>query len=203
MDGGSMPTRKNWPLRLYAGYTFPARAAMDDGRMEGMKSKDLDVMKVLYLGIFALLVFALPSPAQGPGDNLKAFLDLGAPQLRAKTQEIISGSMNFTEAEGKVFWPLYKEYDREWGAITDRSIALIKDYQANVKNLSDAKAKELAEKVFEISEQKDALNRKYYGKFIEVLSPRRVFQFFQLSHRIDTLVNLKIASILPMIGEDW
>ena len=157
-----------------------------NGRIESMKRDLFKKMMVICMGLFTVFLFALPSttPAQGPGDNLKAFLDLGAPQLRAKTQEIISGSMNFTEAEGKVFWPLYKEYDREWGAITDRSIALIKDYQANVKNLSDAKAKELAEKVFEISEQKGALNRKYYKKFIEVLSPGGCFSFSSSSHRI-------------------
>ena len=170
-----------------------------------MKPERLAITKVCCMGFFLLLIIALPSaaPAQDANDNLRVFLELTTPEIRAKTGEIISGSMNFTEEEGKAFWPLYRKYEGESGAITDRMIAVIKDYKANVNALSDAKAKELAEKVFEMDEQKIRLNRKYYREFCKVLPPTRVLQFFQLSRRIDTLLSMQIASILPMIGEDW
>jgi hypothetical protein len=170
-----------------------------------MKPARLAATRICCMGFCLLLVIALPSAAlaQDASDNLHVFLKLTTSEIRAKTTEIVSGSMNFTEEEGKAFWPLYRKYEGESGAITDRMIALIKDYKANLKALSDAKAKELAEKVFEMDEQKIRLNRKYYGEFCKVLPPTRVLQFFQLSRRIDTLLNLQIASILPMIGEDW
>jgi hypothetical protein len=170
-----------------------------------MKSERLDMIKAYCMGLCALLLIALPSAAraQSAGDNLSVFLELTSPEIRAKTMEIIRGSMNLTEEEGKVFWPLYKKYEAESGALTDRMIALIKDYQANVKRLTDAKAKQLAEDVLEMDEQKVRLNRKYHREFSKVLSPARVLYFFQVSRRIDMLLSLQIAKALPMIGEDW
>jgi len=170
-----------------------------------MKSEMFDATKICGMGLFMLCLFASSSAAlaQNRGENLKAYLELTAPELGARSMEIISGSMNFTEEEGKAFWPLYKKYETESLAITERMIALLKDYQANLKSLSNAKAKELSERVFEIDEQKIHLNKKYYREFSRVLTPTRVLQFFQISRRIDTLMSMQIASILPMIGEDW
>jgi hypothetical protein len=157
------------------------------------------------IAIWMCLLIALPSAglAQGPSDNLKAYLELAAPDIRAKTMEIVKGSMNFTEEEGKAFWPVYKKFEEEQGAITDRTVALMKDYRASVDSLTNEKAKELADRVFEINAKKLDVNKKYYGEFSKALPQVRVLQFFQLYHRIDTLVSLRIASILPMIGEDW
>jgi hypothetical protein len=170
-----------------------------------MKTAKLDAAKIFCMGLCGLFLVASPSaaPAQGRGDDLNAYLKLTSFEIRAKTVEIISGSMNFTEEEGKVFWPLYKKFEYESDAINDRMTAVIKDYKANVKKLSDAKAAELAERVFEMDEQKVRLNKTYYKEFSKVLSPTRVLQFFQLSRRIDLLLSLRMASILPMIGEDW
>ena len=170
-----------------------------------MKSKRLDVKKLSSLPLCVLLLIVWPSMllAQGPGDNVDAFLELAASEIRGKTMEIVKGSMNFTEEEGEAFWPLYRKYEYESVILTDEMIALIKDYEANLETLDDAKAKELAERVFQIDEKEVRLNKKYFKEFSKVLPPKRVLQFFQLSRRIDTLVDMRIASILPMIGEDW
>jgi hypothetical protein len=152
-----------------------------------------------------VILIGLPAaaPAQGPEDNLSAFLQLTASDIRAKTNEIVSGIMNFTAAEGEAFWPLYRKYEFENGNIADQSMALIKDYKANFNALDDAKAKELAEKVFKLDEQKVRLNQKYYREFSKILPSKRTTQLFQLLRRIDLLVDLKTATMLPMIGEDW
>jgi hypothetical protein len=82
-------------------------------------------------------------------------------------------------------------------------VAFMSDYRARVKTLSGAQADELAERVFELDSQRIRLNKKYYREMTRVLPSTRVFQFFQLMRRIDTLLNMRIASILPMIGENW
>ena len=160
-------------------------------------------LRACCIGLLFLTALSTPAYSQGKSNDLKAYVELAAPEIRAKTTEIVQGSMNFTEEEGKVFWPIYKRYEHELGSITDRTIATLKDYEANRKTLSNTKAKELAEQVFEIDAQKLNLNKKYYGEFSKVLPHTRVLQFFQLFRRIDMLLSLRIASILPMIGEDW
>jgi hypothetical protein len=173
--------------------------------MKIMKSERCEGISVRVIGLFVLLATTSSSAAlaQSARENLSSYLELGEADIRAKTMEIIKGSMNFTEEEGKSFWPIFGKYEYESGTLTDQMIALIKEYKANVKALSNEKANELAQKVFELDEQKVRLNKKYYGEFCKVLPATRVMQFFQLSRRIDTLLSMRIASILPMIGEDW
>jgi hypothetical protein len=170
-----------------------------------MKLEKLNVPKACRMGLCALLLIALPAaaPAQGQGDKLGSYLTLSTSDIRARTMEIIRGSMNFTEEEGKAFWPLYGKYEQESGALNDRMIAIITDYQANVKTLSNEKANRLSEEVLELDAKKVQLNKKYYKEFSKILPSIRVLQFFQLARRIDTLLSMRIASILPMIGEDW
>jgi hypothetical protein len=157
----------------------------------------------LPLCLFLLVGWASSAFAQGPGDNVNDFLDLAASEIRERTREIVSGSMNLTADEGKAFWPLYRKYEYESILITDEMIALIKDYEASLSTLDDAKAKELADRLFTLDEKVVQLNIKYFEEFSAVLPAKRVLQFFQLARRIDTLVDLRIASIVPMIGEDW
>ena len=185
---------------------LPCYTALDSielGGIKPVKQKPFCLMMICCIGLLRLTTLSSEASAQGSQDNLKAYIELAAPDIRAKTMEIIKGSMNFTEEEGKVFWPLYREYESELGAITDRTVAILKNYETNRKTLSEAKAKELAQQVFEIDEQKLNLNRKYYAEFSKVLPQTRVLYVFQLFRRIDTLLSLRIASILPMIGEDW
>lgn len=170
-----------------------------------MKSAQLYGIR-FYCGMLCMMVFiGRPSvaPAQGPEDNLSAYLQLTDSAIRAKTNEIVSGVMNFTADEGAAFWPVYRKYEFENGKITDQMMAVIRDYKASLDTLDDAKAKELAEKVFQIDAQTVRLNQKYYKEFCKVIPPKRATQLFQLLRRIDLLVNLKMAAMLPMIGEDW
>ena len=160
-------------------------------------------LSILLRCVFLLILCPCMLVAQAPGDNLDAYLDLAASEIRDKTMEIVKGSMNFTEEEGEVFWPIYRKYEYESILITDEMIALIKDYEANLDTLDDAKAKDLAEKVLQIDEKEVNLNKNYFEEFSKVLPATRVLQFFQLMRRINTLVDLRIASIVPMIGEDW
>jgi hypothetical protein len=170
-----------------------------------MQSVVLNKTRICRLVLCALVSVIWPSGifAQGPEDNLAAYLQLAEFDIRAKTMQIVSSTMNFTEAEGAAFWPLYRKYEFESGTISDRMISVIKDYKASLNKLDDAKADDLADRVFKIDEDQVRLYKKYYKEFSRVLPPKRVLQLFQLFRRIDTLVDLKIAGMLPMIGEDW
>jgi hypothetical protein len=89
------------------------------GSTEG-KSTRLDGIMLICLALCTLIMAVSPSEAaQGPEDNLSAFMQLAASDIRAKTTEIISGPMNFTAEERSAFCPIFKKYEYEWGAITD------------------------------------------------------------------------------------
>ena len=76
--------------------------------------------------------------------NLTAYAELLRSDVRAEKVAILTEVMEFTEAEDKVFWPIYREYETELAKINDDRIALIKEYALGYETLTDATADGLA-----------------------------------------------------------
>jgi hypothetical protein len=167
----------------------------------------------LGLPLGGLLIWAAPSPAQQPppqqqqprtegsepkGD-LDSYIEVMRSDLRTKKMEIIQSNMHFTQQESSAFWPIYRDYEFELRKIFDEEVALIKDYSEHYENLTDEQAKTMLEKVMDIQSKRLAVNRKFVSKFNQALPPRVVARFFQLERRIDLMVDLKLASELPLV----
>ena len=67
--------------------------------------------------------------------------------------------------------------------------------------MDDAKADELAQRVMALDEQRTALRKKYYQVMKKVLPTVLVVRFFQLDNQVQMLIDLQIASNLPIIEE--
>jgi hypothetical protein len=61
--------------------------------------------------------------------------------VQSDKNQIIADTMQFTDAESKAFWPVYRDYARDQQIIGDDRVQLIKDYAKNYDNVDDAKAK--------------------------------------------------------------
>jgi len=98
-----------------------------------------------------------------------------------------------------MFWPVYKKYESELSKINDQKVDLIHDFAHNYDTLTDEKAKELVEKSFEIQEKRLKLRKEYFSEFEKALSSVTAAKFIQLEHQINLLIDLQIASELPLI----
>jgi vacuolar-type H+-ATPase subunit D/Vma8 len=76
---------------------------------------------------------------------------------------------------------------------------LIKDYAQNYDNLTNEKAKELAREVFAIEKRRTKLKKKYFKRFEKALSAVIAAKFIQVENQINLLIDLQIASELPLI----
>ena len=65
--------------------------------------------------------------------------------------------------------------------------------------LSDEKAKELMKGAFQLRESKLKTQKKYHGKIEKTLSPVLAARWVQVENQIDMLIDLQIASALPLI----
>ena len=63
--------------------------------------------------------------------------------------------------------------------------------------LTDADAKAMAERMFDCDTRLAELKKKYFKTFNAVLPALTVTKFFQLEHRIDLLMDMKVESSLP------
>jgi hypothetical protein len=120
--------------------------------------------------------------------------------MRADKTKIVTEAMNFNEKESKIFWPVYRQYESELTTLNDQRVALIKEYAAKYSNMTDKDAKAMLEKALDFDSKRTELKRAYANEFQKKgLSAMTTAKFFQLEHRLDMLVDIKLASELPSL----
>jgi hypothetical protein len=147
------------------------------------------------------------APAQPAVDadsgNLKSTLDLFRSDLNASKIRTLNEVMRMTAEEAAKFWPIYQKYETELTAVSDRKIALIRDFVTlhSTNSLTDAKAGEITERWLTLSQDRLDLWKKYSKEISTAVSPIRGAQFLQVEHQISLLVDINIASEMPLVGQ--
>ena len=152
----------------------------------------------IALAFLAVLLLTVFSRAQEPQPtSVTSSIEMVRSGTQADRVAIVAEAMGFADKDADKFWPIYRRYEQERAAVDDRRVAVIKEYNAKYPSLSDADAKSMAERMFECDAILASLKKKYYKKFNSVLPALTVTKFFQLDHRIDLLMDLKVESAFP------
>lgn len=138
-----------------------------------------------------------PAANMSPAE-MDATIERARADYRADKVELITKNMNFSGQESATFWPIYHEYQGKLTQINDKKVALVRQYASAGDSLSDEQAKAMTEKWFELQGDTLNLEKDYYGKMADKLSPKLATRFFQLEHRINLVTDLQLASALPM-----
>jgi hypothetical protein len=121
--------------------------------------------------------------------------------LRSQKKQIIAANMQLTDVEATKFWPVYDQYASALTKIGDDRLAIIKDYAQSYDTMTDAQAKSLIKRWAATDEQALHLRMQYIPKFEQVLPGKKVALFFQLDRRIGLLIDLQLASMIPMVNQ--
>ena len=139
--------------------------------------------------------------ADSQEQNLRAYVELMRADMKAKKMQIITEVMHPDDQEAAVFWLVYREYDLEFSKLGDEKLAIIQDYARSYLDITDERADQLAQRVLELDEKRQELRKKYYEKFKTALSPILAARFTQVENQIEMVIDLQIASRLPIIEE--
>ena len=149
-----------------------------------------------------------PAPgkaATSSDQNLEAALDqnvaLMRQDLRSQKKQLIAANLKLTDAEATKFWPVYDQYTAELTKLGDQKYALIKEYGMGYGTLSNEQALGLIKRSLALDEQIAQLRNKYVPIFNQVLPGTKTATFFQLDRRITNLIDLKVASQIPLVQE--
>lgn len=151
--------------------------------------------------IFAMLPVCPLGRAQEQEPTIDSTIAVVRANMRADRTTLITNAMQFSDKDGAAFWPIYEQYEYERSKVDDRRAAVIKQYIQNYANLTDAKAKEMADQMFESESRLSELKKKYYKKFNRVLPALTVTKFFQLERRIDLLMDMQVEASLPPLAQ--
>lgn len=157
------------------------------------------LMRIFLAGILMLGLAGSTAMAQEGSSNDQAWVELMRQDLKTQKTAIITAVMDFTDAQSEVFWPIYREYDLERSKLGDQHIALLKNYASVYDSLDEESAKKLIQDWFALQDADLKLLKKYAGKIRLQMSAATAARFVQVENQIDLLLNLEIASNLPLL----
>ena len=139
------------------------------------------------------LIFPLILAAQD------AYIELLKSDIRAQKVAIITETMDFSEKQASLFWPVYREFNAAQEKIADEQLNLIKQYLKFYENMTDETAKVLWKKSLEIDQSRLDLRKKYFTKFEKILSAKLTAKLLQLEQQINMLIRIQVESQLPLL----
>ena len=121
--------------------------------------------------------------------------------LRSGKKQAIAASLDLTDAEATKFWPVYDRYSAELSKLGDQRYSLIKEYANGFGTLTDAQALSLITRSLSLDEQVAQLRSKYVPIINQVLPGAKTATFFQLDRYLNTLIDVQLATRIPVVQE--
>src|SRR5215470_2992222 len=156
---------------------------------------------VLTIAFTAASTAALAQRETATGVEVERDLALLRRDLRAEKKQLIALNVPLTETEATKFWPVYDEYALEMSKINDEFYSVIKEYAANQKVLTDDQASSMINKWAAIQVRQAQMRQKYIPLVEKVIPGRKAALFFQIDRRLYALMDLQVASQIPLVAQ--
>jgi hypothetical protein len=170
-------------------------------------TKGADTMTKICVALAAVLTFGLSIPVaraaqSAPAAADEADLSVLLDTIRANRKALVAVNLHLSDEESAKFWPLYDRYQTEINAIGDRMAAIIEDYVANFRALSNEKALQLIQDYLAAEAERLKVRQTYLPEFAKVLPGRTVARFYQLENKFDAVIRYDLASTIPVVEEE-
>lgn len=138
---------------------------------------------------------AKPDPASET--ELRILVDT----IRANRRAMIAVNLNLSPEEAEKFWPVYERYDKEISAISDRVAAIVQDYIASFRDLSNDKGLQLMGDYLAAEADRIKVRQTYLPEFAKVVSGRTAARFYQIENKMDAVIRYDLAATIPVVEE--
>jgi len=159
-------------------------------------------LSALAIGLLVVVFLSVETSVAQNADataNTDQYISLLRKDLRSQKKQYIAANITLTADEATKFWPVYDRYAAETERINNDRITVLKEYAANIANLSDGQALALNNKSLAIDRSFVTLRQRFIPQFVKVLSGKNLARFFQIDKRIGLLIDLQIAAGVPIV----
>ncbi|WP_239488888.1 hypothetical protein [Luteitalea sp. TBR-22] len=119
--------------------------------------------------------------------------------LRADRQALVAENLPLSDGEARAFWPMYKAYVAELSKSGDRKASLIAAYAQNFDTMTDTKADAFMKDYLAMEADRVKVRQKYAKEATKVLGAQKAARWMQIETKLDTIVNMGIASEIPLV----
>lgn len=168
---------------------------------DGRKRISAGIAVVAGLLLVQGCVTSRPPVGDPVPDDTRAYLEVLRSDFNAAKVRTLNQVMQLTPAEADVFWPIYRAYEGELGAVGDRKLVLIREFMGRHREgtLNEGNSRDLANRWLANVQDRLDLWKKYHQRIGAALSPIRAAQFLQVENQLAILADLGIASEMPII----
>ena len=133
--------------------------------------------------------------------NIQAYIELMRSDVRQEKSQLMGVVMQLDAADAAKFWPIYSEYDAELTKVNDLRSNNIQEYARTYTQMTDAKADELIKTALDYQRQRSELLGRYFERVKQELGAITAARFVQIEHQLLLIIDLQIASSLPIVGQ--
>ena len=133
--------------------------------------------------------------------NIQAYIDLLRKDARQAKAEIMGSVMALSADDATKFWPIYNEYDAELTKLNDRRVQNIKEYARTYEQMTNEKADELIQESLAYQKQRADLLARTYERVKQAVGAITAARFAQVEHQLLLIIDLQIASSLPVFSQ--
>ncbi|HSE25481.1 MAG TPA: hypothetical protein VLB68_27710 [Pyrinomonadaceae bacterium] len=149
--------------------------------------------------ILCLIGFAVPvfAQQQQADTNMQILLE----KVKADKKLVVAANMDLSEAEAKIFWPIYEAYQKDLQTINERLGKTILTYADvyNKKQLTDDIAVHLISEALSIDRDEVTLRTTYAKKLGPGLSAKKVARYLQIENKIRAAIRYDMAIGIPLV----
>jgi hypothetical protein len=122
-------------------------------------------------------------------------------KLKGDKKVVVALNMDLTEAEGKTFWPIYDEYQKDLAKLNKRTADLIQRYarEYNAGAVKNDEARKMMDDFLDIEADENKRKREVVAKLNKVLSGKKMARYMQIEQKIRAVVKYELADSVPLV----
>jgi len=122
-------------------------------------------------------------------------------KIRADKKLVVAQNLQLTDAEGKVFWPVYDAYQKDLQQINQRLTTMILAYADayNKGPVANDVAKKLLDESLAIDDAEAKLKSSSAPKILAVLPATKAARYIQVENKIRAAVRWELAANIPLV----
>jgi hypothetical protein len=135
----------------------------------------MKIIKITLLGFFLLGNLGLMAQEQTKEE--------AKDDREARKIAIITEKLALTPDESKVFWPIHKEFEKEYKALR-KNFKKTKEAGKKMDELNDDEVDKILLESFDFKQKQLDLKKIYHLKYKEVLAIKKIAKLYHLEHKM-------------------
>ncbi len=141
----------------------------------------------------------MKAPTSAEDKNIQEYVELIRSNVRQEKAQIMGSVMQLNASDAAKFWDIYSEYDEQLSKLNKLRSDNIIEFAKAYDQMTDARADELMKTAIEYQKQRNDLLVGTYQKVREAIGGIQAARFVQVENQLLHIIDLQIASNLPLV----